>query len=1555
MSEVVGLSLSSLPNKTSYIEGDHFEPYGMVVLAHYNDGSDSVVPFYSISPNGSLRTSDTNVVVSAFNLDISVPITVRAVPTSGYFTDVNLSSSEYGGNPGINTADGSIFFECSEITARSGLASFGVAIRYSSGMTEVESDLIKGLPKGFRTTLHQFLIQDGVDDRGDSTYKYIDDLGYVTRFFKSEDGFYYDGCGLRLRLDVNSKTITNPIGDSMSFDHEGRLTSIRSGANPLNEKLITYNDDGIRTVYDQRYPDTYIKFSYQFGWLRWIRVYQDGALSRLYTLMGVPGQISSIEEEASGQSRTIYQFSVNDRNLINRFVDCMTKDAYRLTYEFDTSLNGYRFSSMRKGYMAGGGFQERTGLFFAGAYYNHLHDRALFSRLLVEDENGVALSIMSDDKGMPVSILEEDANSQNEYYSIRRDSGIWLGDTGGSGDSINGSRSIYVCGNRFIASGLSSSDLGGRRNVKLTGWAKLSTFNGKSVIGVSGSGFVAGFVELNSCAVNTWQHFEVELSRDLNDDEPIPFNSVVVSSRNGLGQPVGCQLANLYFDRSTGKETIFFSNHNNPVQWREITELNLWSQTYGAALINLRFGDRALSESDFMETIISWHLSGNGGGTLWFSRGLPISFEDSMLSGSTDGDDYLGFMDGDVTNSSIGNGRDWFIATSADADTKKYLILRENGYEFLVRSRDGDGNVEERYEYDANRRLIRYVNKKGGSIEYEYFLDGTLKRKIARWNDGSERSAVLYQSEMDQDGRFFSRESSASRIRLYEQNNGLLTKTSFLRETLNGQETIMSAIEYGYDPYGTDITSVDFLDGERVAESHSHSRPSASYKTNYYTDGVSSLRVCRDIESNSVKVGVMGDGAYRDVFSMTSAELIQTSVFDNGTGDTARSEDITKEFDEYGNLKDIALRGSRAVEFHYSGNSSSEYGALLSSVCDGISGRTINFEHDESNRLTRMNDGDVDIRISTDDGGVAEVRFPAGDSYSYALGEEGAASIATGTANRLAASCWYIERDQLMRVSSIKNPNYDESLNHSFEYSLDDPSLITSYDFGSGAYSESYSYVSGKMSSRTASFLNSSSGVTRTHSCHYSYDGLGRIIHETNSKLRISRAYVYDQNGYMTYFGDNAIAYDECGRVSSFGDNSYSYDNYGNRVSRNGMTYRWVRGNVLSGVGPSSYYYDYGGRRITKVDSMNRTHQYHYLFNKLVGEDVSDASGIVSRIRYFYDSLGPCAMRTIDSYRGTIDYIYIRNASGDITGLMNQLGVIVCIYVYDAWGSHIVCDCEGNVNTSGSFIGNVNPFRYRGYYYDVETSLYYITSRYYDPEIGRFISPDSADYLEPTIINGLNLYAYCGNDPVNRVDPTGHDWINIGLTILSAAAIVGGIVLCATGVGGIAGGVLLGAGAGSLISGYVNEANNGSFVGGWVGGAISGALCGTGAGIGGSLFIAATETVDLATIGLLSAGVGTSFAGGFLGNFIGSSVTSIIDGNTIDYGRLALDSTVMGSLNIIAGFLSSASGITSATGRVETNLNSKFALRFVSGLIAGGTETIYDLVSWLYGKIRSNF
>ena len=116
---------------------------------------------------------------------------------------------------------------------------------------------------------------------------------------------------------------------------------------------------------------------------------------------------------------------------------------------------------------------------------------------------------------------------------------------------------------------------------------------------------------------------------------------------------------------------------------------------------------------------------------------------------------------------------------------------------------------------------------------------------------------------------------------------------------------------------------------------------------------------------------------------------------------------------------------------------------------------------------------------------------------------------------------------------------------------------------------------------------------------------------------------------------------------------------------------------------------------------------------------------------------------------------------GDIIAILSYGGGLVAEYEYDSWGN-----CTNLFDTND--IADINPLRYRGYYYDTDTGLYYLQSRYYDSNIGRFINADEAEFLG---MNGgvvsNNLFAYCNNNPVNNVDPTGH---------VSLGAIIGGFI-----------------------------------------------------------------------------------------------------------------------------------------------------------------------------------
>ena len=152
--------------------------------------------------------------------------------------------------------------------------------------------------------------------------------------------------------------------------------------------------------------------------------------------------------------------------------------------------------------------------------------------------------------------------------------------------------------------------------------------------------------------------------------------------------------------------------------------------------------------------------------------------------------------------------------------------------------------------------------------------------------------------------------------------------------------------------------------------------------------------------------------------------------------------------------------------------------------------------------------------------------------------------------------------------------------------------------------------------------------------------------------------------------------------------------------------------------------------------------------------------------QYLYDGSGQLmAIR----YKGA-DYYYIRDGLMCIIGLVDANGGAVVNYKYDSWGKLI--SITGSMSET---LGKDNPYRFKGYYYDDETRMYYLKSSYYQPEICRFISADTIEVLDcQGDLNDKNLYAYCDNNPVMRVDTGGQIWITLG--IMAVGGFVSGAV-----------------------------------------------------------------------------------------------------------------------------------------------------------------------------------
>lgn len=282
----------------------------------------------------------------------------------------------------------------------------------------------------------------------------------------------------------------------------------------------------------------------------------------------------------------------------------------------------------------------------------------------------------------------------------------------------------------------------------------------------------------------------------------------------------------------------------------------------------------------------------------------------------------------------------------------------------------------------------------------------------------------------------------------------------------------------------------------------------------------------------------------------------------------------------------------------------------------------------------------------------------------------------------------------------------------------------------------------------------------------YQYDGMNRLISSTDS--RGTSNYVYDDANNMTkaicmsneVIGDWFYSYSG-NQLASVNGIPLDYDRNGNTIAYGRTNYQWDRGSILtkitSGDLAVSFQYDAMNNPVLRTTDTYDQKRLVWEGNRLVAE--SDGSRMLS---FFYDCFGSPIGFT---YNGSI-YAYCKNAFQDVVGIVRDDGTLVAEYSYGDFGeSGLVTD------SNGSGIAYLNPFRYRSYYFDQDLGLYYLRSRWYSPELRRFLSSDSPKVLLQQASKSellLNKYAYCSNNPISYVDPNGKNVV--------AAATLGAVV-----------------------------------------------------------------------------------------------------------------------------------------------------------------------------------
>lgn len=712
------------------------------------------------------------------------------------------------------------------------------------------------------------------------------------------------------------------------------------------------------------------------------------------------------------------------------------------------------------------------------------------------------------------------------------------------------------------------------------------------------------------------------------------------------------------------------------------------------------------------------------------------------------------------------------ISTAANSEQKYNMEYDDNND--LTSYTDAAGN-KSTATYDSKHNLLSTKSAKGVLTKNVYIERGNIEQTAIKSSDETLaiKTSKAFNAETTQDGFTLEANSLVTEDRdqhSYKTKYTYDHKTSTLKTVTDPKGTITT---YSYNSNYTIPTGVTTA-GTSVNYTYAYDRltgiafsgtdgKSESYGFNYdiYGNTLSTKVGSQTLSTNTYASnnGVLtkttyGNGSEKQ-FSYTNTGLVK-SIKHNGvekylweytdTGVTKSHTDkenslkYTYDYDSVGRLIRQEIQnlsgthvGSTEVNYDVRNNVTkvaSEFGGFVatdeymyssnSGATDAatfakdnlisrykINGsKTVDYYYDDLNRLVEKN-----LRLNN---------IPILTNYSYVASNRGSVytttQLASESLDNIKYSYYY---DKVGNITRIRTSD-----------TLDDTTINENY--------RTYEYDNKNQLTKE---VNASNGVTT----NFTYDSLGNITKKVQSGA-VSKTinYRYGNDG-KTSWNNLLTGVDLDGNGSYSSAETISYDNIGNPTTYLGASLTWFGRQLKSYGSTVSYTYDADGLRSTKtVNGTKSTYQY-------VGDQLRYEERGTQKFYYFYDASGNLSAIRYYNVSGVYkDFFALTNAQGDIIAFYNDAGNRVVTYEYDAWGNVVK-----SIDTTGINFAELNPIRYRGYYYDSETGLYYLQSRYYNPKVGRFLNADGQ--LNDDVL-GNNTFAYCSNNPITRSDDSGQGW-----------------------------------------------------------------------------------------------------------------------------------------------------------------------------------------------------
>ncbi|GAA6277409.1 hypothetical protein F170042I7_35950 [Blautia caecimuris] len=646
-----------------------------------------------------------------------------------------------------------------------------------------------------------------------------------------------------------------------------------------------------------------------------------------------------------------------------------------------------------------------------------------------------------------------------------------------------------------------------------------------------------------------------------------------------------------------------------------------------------------------------------------------------------------------------------------------------------------------KYEYDKKHNVTKGTSAMGVVNRLVYDGNGNITKSGTVQPDAQDKGIWIARSFTTDKNHVASVTDAEGNRTLYDWN----VKSDLLNSLTDGQGNRLS---YKYDSADrmTSVSQEVTADGTKQVVKNTYG---------YTKDKLTS------IDHNGFRYGFEYDAFGNTTAASIAGSQVVQYIYESGNGNLSRTvyangNEIRYTYDSQDRMTESYFRESSGGTEQKLNTYTYDKEGNLCRVVNHMAGKTYDLDYDFLDRLMRVRDEKGSFYEYTYDATnhMTKLIHKAGVSHTTILytydkdGREQTTKVRggytkTSTYDKLGRAAGVTLSTKKAFAVKVAYPAANGNQEHAM------PSGLTVGD-------RKLTYQYDKNGNITRIQDRSGSGAVKTDT--FCYDERNQLIREDSQTQNKTFVYEYDLGGNLTevkeyaYTAGELPAFPERTETGSYASvwkdqlvnwngTAMTYDAIGNMLTRGNITYRWIMGRKLAGVNNGKniqYFYDHTGSRTKKVVDGTAT-EYRMAGELLVSEITNGQT-----FWYTYDSNANLVSIII----GGKNYFYVRNLQNDIIALIDEDGNTVVNYTYDSWGK--ILSITGSLKDT---VGQQNPFRYRGYYYDKETGMYYLKNRYYDPELRRFICADK--YLISANSVLTNLYAYCGNSPTTSYDPDG--------------------------------------------------------------------------------------------------------------------------------------------------------------------------------------------------------